>query len=83
IAIVSLEDEEDHELARRQRDICLNIVEPLCAGVTRIETAGGSRLTRILSTMILGDFISVYLGLMNGMDPTPVEKIDYLKKQLQ
>jgi hypothetical protein len=40
-------------------------------------------MTRILSAMILGDFISVYLGYLNGADPTPVENIDYLKKQLE
>jgi glucose/mannose-6-phosphate isomerase len=82
VAIVSLEDEDDHELAKRQRDIGLNIIEPLSAGVIRVETAGGSRMGRILSTMILGDFASVYLALINGVDPTPVEKIDYLKMQL-
>jgi len=35
------------------------------------------------TTLILGDFISVYLGLLNGVDPTPVKKIDYLKEQLK
>jgi glucose/mannose-6-phosphate isomerase len=82
IVIVSLEDEEDHELAKRQRDICLGIVEPLSAGVIRVESAGESRMARLLSAMILGDFASVYLALINGVNPTPVEKIDYLKMQL-
>jgi glucose/mannose-6-phosphate isomerase len=82
IAIVSLEDEQDHELAKRQRDICLGIVEPLSAGVLRIETIGDNRMARVLSAMILGDFASVYLALLNGVDPTPVEKIEYLKSQL-
>jgi hypothetical protein len=25
---------------------------------------------------------SVYLAVLNGVDPTPVEKIDYLKRQM-
>jgi len=83
IAIVSLEDEEDHEAAKRQREICLGIVEPHCGGILRVQTAGEGRMARLLSTMLLGDFTSVYLALLNGVDPTPVEKIDYLKSRLQ
>lgn len=83
IAIVSLEDEDDHELAKQQRDICLGIIGPLSAGVMRIQTAGDSRMARVLSAMILGDFASVYLAMLNGVDPTPVEKIEYLKSQLR
>ncbi len=83
IVIVSLEDREDHELSKRQRDIFLGIIEPLAAGLFRIETKGEDRLTRILSTMVLGDFVSIYLAYFNGLDPTPVEKIDYLKQRLQ
>ncbi len=82
IAIVSLEDREDHELSKRQRDIYLGIVEPLSGCVLRIESAGKERMGRILSLMILGDFVSVYLAFLNGVDPTPVEKIDFLKKRL-
>jgi hypothetical protein len=32
--------------------------------------------------MLLGDFTSVYLAYLNDVDPTPVTKIDTLKKQL-
>jgi glucose/mannose-6-phosphate isomerase len=83
IMIVSLEDREDHEMAKRQREICLDVIKPLSGEVIRIEAEGNGRLARILSTMILGDFMSVYLALLNGVDPTPVEKIDYLKARLK
>ena len=32
--------------------------------------------------MLLGDFVSVYLALLYGVDPTPVEKIDHLVQPL-
>jgi glucose/mannose-6-phosphate isomerase len=48
----------------------------------RFETPGGGRLARMLSLMLLGDFASVYLAYLNGVDPTPVDKIDRLKKEL-
>jgi glucose/mannose-6-phosphate isomerase len=83
IVPVSLEDEDDHPMAKKQADVALGVIEPHSAGVMRVASIPGPRMTRILSAMILGDFISVYLGYLNGADPTPVENIDYLKKQLE
>ena len=83
IVVISLEDEEDHPMARRQADIALGIVEPLCGGVVRVSGFKGSRMARILTAMILGDFTSVYLACLNGVDPTPVSNIDFLKERLR
>ncbi|HEU4366553.1 MAG TPA: bifunctional phosphoglucose/phosphomannose isomerase [Candidatus Krumholzibacteria bacterium] len=80
--IFSLEDREDHVLTRRQADIGLSIMGPLADHVERLETPGGGRLARMLAMMLLGDFASVYLAYLNGVDPTPVAKIDRLKKEL-
>jgi glucose/mannose-6-phosphate isomerase len=83
IIVFSLEDKDDHVNTRNQTEIGLGIIGKLAASVERIDGGGGGRLTRLLSAMILGDFASVYLALLGGVDPTPVEKIDYLKKQLR
>ncbi|UCH83288.1 MAG: bifunctional phosphoglucose/phosphomannose isomerase [Candidatus Latescibacterota bacterium] len=81
--IVSLEDEHDHAMAKKQAEIALSVIEPLCAGVIRVASVPGPRMTRILSAMILGDFASVYLAYLNGVDPTPVKNIDLLKDRLK
>ena len=80
--IVSLEDREDHPMTRRHADVGLSLMEPFAAKVERLETPGGGRLARMLSMMLLGDFTSVYLAYLNNVDPTPVKKIDALKKSL-
>ena len=80
--IFFLEDREDHTMTRRHADIGLSIMGPFADHVERLETPGGGRLTRMLSMMLLGDFASVYLAYLNGVDPTPVAKIDRLKKEL-
>jgi glucose/mannose-6-phosphate isomerase len=36
----------------------------------------------MFSLIYLGDWVSYYLALMNGVDPTPVRVIDYLKREL-
>ena len=81
--VVSLEDGDDHPNAQKQAEIALEIIEPQCAGVIKLAGASGFRMTRILSMMILGDFASVYLAYLNGVDPTPVKNIDFLKSRLK
>lgn len=50
-----------------------------CLGV---ELAGTDPLGQILSLVLLGDYTSCYLAILNKVDPTPVKVIEYLKEQL-
>jgi glucose/mannose-6-phosphate isomerase len=36
----------------------------------------------MFSLIYTGDFVSFYLAILNKRDPTPVERIKYLKEQL-
>ncbi len=44
---------------------------------------GKSILAKMISTIVIGDFISVYLAVTRGVDPTPVRSIDFLKETLK
>ena len=44
---------------------------------------GKSALARILSAVVVGDFTSVYLAVLRGVDPTPVKTISHLKNELK
>jgi hypothetical protein len=35
-----------------------------------------------LWTVAYGDFVSLYLGLLNGLDPAPVDLVEKFKKAL-
>ncbi|MBI2304637.1 MAG: bifunctional phosphoglucose/phosphomannose isomerase [Chloroflexi bacterium] len=43
---------------------------------------GRNPLSQMMSAVMLGDFVSYYLALLNGVDPSPVATIDYLKERL-
>lgn len=50
-----------------------------------VETFSGegeSRLAQMLSTLRCGDYVSYYLAMAGGVDPTPVEPIALLKRKL-
>jgi glucose/mannose-6-phosphate isomerase len=82
ITVVSLEDEEDHPMTLRQADVALGMVRSAAGAVHRVSSVRGRRMTRILSAVNLGDFVSVYLAYLNGVDPTPIANIDRLKQRL-
>jgi glucose/mannose-6-phosphate isomerase len=44
---------------------------------------GKSALARMLSTICIGDFTSVYLAILRKVDPTPVNTIALLKERMQ
>ncbi|HYF96666.1 MAG TPA: bifunctional phosphoglucose/phosphomannose isomerase [Patescibacteria group bacterium] len=44
---------------------------------------GDTLLKQLLWTIQLGDFVSLYLAILNGLNPTPVELIEKLKAELQ
>ncbi|HON00213.1 MAG TPA: SIS domain-containing protein [Acidobacteriota bacterium] len=46
-------------------------------------SSGATRLERLWSLILLGDFASMYLAFQNGEDPTPVEVIDTLKARMR
>ena len=54
------------------------------AGVDHLEARveGRSALAQALTGILLGDYLSLYLALLNGVDPTPTTVIDNLKAWL-
>jgi glucose/mannose-6-phosphate isomerase len=47
-----------------------------------VWSQGKNDLAMMLSTILLGDFTSVYLAILRKVDPTPVQMITLLKKEL-
>jgi len=52
------------------------------AEVRVVEAEGDSPLARVLWTLYLADFVSIYLAFLNGADPTAIAAINELKSRL-
>ena len=81
-AVVILRDARDHDRIKVRMDITKNIVEQYASRVIEVNSEGKSLLARMFSLIYLGDWVSYYLAILNGIDPTPVRVIDYLKGEL-
>ncbi|MDD5399396.1 MAG: bifunctional phosphoglucose/phosphomannose isomerase [Dehalococcoidia bacterium] len=47
-----------------------------------VDSQGGNDLRHVMSLVLLGDWVSYYLAMLNGIDPSPIPEIDLLKKRL-
>ena len=79
---VFLCDPDQHPRVQRRIELMAAAVERTGAPAIKLESRGESRLERVLSLVLLGDIVSVYMGVLAGVDPTPVEAIEQFKQQL-
>jgi glucose/mannose-6-phosphate isomerase len=74
--------QEIHPRVQARMDLTRGLIERTGAPIIEAASEGESLLARFFSLIFWGDMASVYLAVLNGVDPTPVEKIDYLKNQM-
>jgi glucose/mannose-6-phosphate isomerase len=79
---VFLEDSDTHPRIADRVELTEGLLRDNAAGTFRVQTRGQTSFERVFSTVMLGDLVSVYLGVLRGVDPGPVELIEQLKAQL-
>ena len=82
LSVIILQDREDSERMRARMAITKELVKDQVVSINTLETEGNSRLTRMFSLVQLADWTSLYLALLIHTDPTPVTRIDLLKRRL-
>lgn len=82
IAVVTLRDGGDHPRVRQRMQIVREILGDRAGAWIEVESEGAHPLTRMLSLIYLGDWVSLYLAVLEGRDPGSVALIDELKDRL-
>jgi glucose/mannose-6-phosphate isomerase len=82
LAGVFLEDPDQHPRVHDRIARTAAEVERAGAPAINVRARGETRLERVLSLVLLGDLVSVYLAVLEGVDPTPVEPITRFKLSL-
>jgi glucose/mannose-6-phosphate isomerase len=78
---VLLEDPRAHERNRLRAELTAELATGADV-VERVTARGESRLERLVSLVLLGDLVSIYLAVLRGVDPVEIEAIDTLKAEL-
>jgi glucose/mannose-6-phosphate isomerase len=82
-ALLILRDPKEPTEIKHRIEITKEIASAKVARILEIKAQGHRKLARLLSTMHLGDFASVYLALLRGVDPSQTISIDNLKREMK
>ncbi len=47
-----------------------------------VEAEGANALAQVMGLVLFGDYVSFYLAMLNKVDPTPIDSIDFIKQYL-
>ena len=79
---IFLQDPDQHPRTLRRIELTCELIAPSASETIRAASRGRNSLERLMSLVLLGDLVSIYLALLREIDPTPVEVIDQLKAAL-
>src|SRR4029077_8311233 len=66
---VFLDDSDLHPRVRQRIELTRGLIASRGGITFRVETIGQTRLERLISLVLLGDLVSLYLAALRGVDP--------------
>ena len=82
VTVLMLRSGLDHPRVQARWDVTRELLQREGVAAGTLRGRGESRLAQMLSLIHFGDYVSFYLAMLNGVDPTPVESIAFLKRRL-
>lgn len=82
-AIVELRSNLDHPKIQKRFELSGRLLSGLWPDPITLEAEGKTILEQLLYSLVLGDFVSLYLAMLNNVNPTPVDLIEKLKAELK
>jgi len=81
-AVVEIRSNLEHERVQKRFVVSERLLSGQRPTPEVIEPQGDTLLKQLLWASNFGDFASLYVALLNGLNPTPVDLVEKLKKQL-
>ena len=82
-AVVFLRDKAEPVEIRSRIETTKALMQITIPKIFEIWSQGESRLSKMLSTILVGDFTSVYLAMLRNVDPTPVYTVTVMKEKIE
>lgn len=81
-AVIDLRSQLEHPQIQKRFEVSARLLSGKRPAPIVVEAAGENLLEQLLSTIALGDFVSLYTALLGNINPTPVDLIEKLKQEL-
>ncbi len=82
-SVIIIRDRDETAEIRRKIEATKSLALKGVKKVLEIYASGDGKLARMFSVLHLGDFVSIYLAILQGKDPTPVKTISAIKEELK
>ena len=80
--VVEMRSDLEHERISKRFEVTEQLLSGLRPSPIVVSPGGDTLLQQLAWTFALGDFVSIYLAILNGVNPTPVTLVDTLKREL-
>ena len=80
--VLLLRSRRDNPRHQLRFDVTKELLDRSQIPSKELRFEGGSLLSEVLQMTYFTDYVSFYVALLNGADPSPVTSIDYLKDRL-
>ncbi|MGH7236946.1 MAG: bifunctional phosphoglucose/phosphomannose isomerase [Candidatus Saccharimonadales bacterium] len=80
--VIDIRSDLEHPQITKRFEISAKLLSGLRPDPIVVRPAGETLLQQLLSAIVLGDFVTLYTAILGGVNPTPVELIEKLKKEL-
>jgi len=77
-----IQGEDDYIKTKERWDILKEYLKEKAIGYREVSSVKGGILSKLINLIYLLDYTSMYLAVISGVDPSPLESIDYVKKRL-
>lgn len=81
-AVVDLRSPLEHERVQKRFEVTARLLSGMRPEPLVIKPEGATLLEQLLWTIAFGDFVSIYLALLNGLNPAPVDLVEKFKKEM-
>ena len=82
LSVILIRDPDEPLELKNRIETSAKLVFQKAKNVIEISAQGPTKLTKMFSVLSMGDYVSVYLALLQNKDPTPVKIIDKVKTEL-
>ena len=82
LSAVFLDDSDLHPRVRTRIELTRMLIGDAAAASELVQTEGETRTERLVSLVLLGDLVTLYLAVLDGLDPAEIDVLTELKAQL-
>jgi len=82
-SVILIRDRDEPDEIRQRIEATKELMSGKSVKAFEVWSMGKSKLAKMLSAICIGDFASIYLAVLRGIDPTPVKTIILLKEKMK